>query len=279
MQLTADKPFVFLGCGNMGGALLRGFLDSKQLKPQDIVVIAPSKQTRAKMEKLHIRTFDSIAAAQKEIIACVYMLAVKPQILDAITHELPLLCDGQTLVVSIAGGKNLNWLEKNFKQNTPLVWAMPNTPVQLGKGVIPYCCNEYVTDSQKTFIQNLFDGSSFSYLVDDATQIDALTALSGCGPAWVFLLTEMMSKAAQQHGVDPKFADQLARQTVIGAAALLEQSSDFSAAQLRRNVTSPNGITHEAVEYLQGENGWEKPIMEAFTASVNRSIELAKIKE
>lgn len=279
MQLASNRPFVFLGCGNMGGALLHGFLNSGKLKPQDIVVIAPSAQTRAKMHALSIRTFDSIASAQKEIIAGVYLLAVKPQILDQITSELPLLCDSQTFIVSIAGGKNLNWLEKTFGTHSSLIWAMPNTPVQVGKGVIPYCCNDYVTDEQKLFIQQLFDSSSFSYLIDDAKHMDALTALSGCGPAWLFLLTEMMSKAAQQHGIDSKFADLLARQTMIGAAALLEQSSDVSAEQLRQNVTSPKGITFEAMQYLQGEKGWVEPIMKAFSASVDRSIELAKEKE
>lgn len=279
MQLTSDRPFVFLGCGNMGEALLQGFLDSGQLRPQDVVVIAPTAQTRAKMEKHNIRSFDSIKSAQNTITAAVYLLAVKPQILDEITKELPLLCDPQTLIVSIAGGKNLCWLQKAFDQHQPTIWAMPNTPVQVRKGVIPYCCNEYVTDGQKTFIKNLFDSSSLSYLIDDVQQMDVLTALSGCGPAWVFLLAEMMSKAAQKHGIAPEFSDQLARQTIIGAAALLEHSEGISAEQLRRNVTSPGGITHEAMEYLQGENGWVRPIMEAFAASVRRSIALAEEKE
>ncbi|MFV0321490.1 MAG: pyrroline-5-carboxylate reductase [Alphaproteobacteria bacterium] len=270
--ISKERPLLLLGCGKMGYAMLTGWLESG-IKADDIHVIDPNADAQQYLKPLNVHIHNHI----NDILLkpSILLLAVKPQTLDNIKNELISLVAPDSLVVSIAAGKNLLWLQSAFGDNQPIIRTMPNTPAQIKQAITALCANGNVNESQMLTAKTLLCSIGDVVIVDDESQMDAITALSGSGPAWVFLLTEAMEEAGIKQGLSPELAAKLARKTVEGAAALMANDPNISPAILRQNVTSPGGTTAAAMEILMGKGGWQNIIDTAMAASVKRSRELS----
>ena len=179
------------------------------------------------------------------------------------------------LILSIAAGQSLAALESFFAAGQPVVRSMPNTPAAIGKGVSAAITNRHVSDKQKAMASRLLEASGTVSWIADESLMDAITALSGSGPAYVFYLIEALAKAGETIGLDPQLSMSLARQTVIGSAALAEDSCDIPAEILRKNVTSPGGTTEAALKILM-DGEFQALLNEALKAAKDRGIELGK---
>ncbi|MFP5076685.1 pyrroline-5-carboxylate reductase [Rhizobium sp. YIM 134829] len=268
---TGSTPLVLIGAGNMGGAMLAGWLKSG-LPGADILVIDPGPR-EALATLIAEKGAAHLTAAPEGVTAGVLFLAVKPQLIDSVLPPLKRLVGPGTVVVSVAAGKTLATLEHHLGP-AAMVRAMPNTPAMIGRGVTGAFANARVTPEQKSSVHALLQVSGPVEWVESEAEIDAVTALSGSGPAYVFYLVECMAEAGRKAGLQADLAMRLARETVAGAGELLHQSPD-DAATLRRNVTSPGGTTAAALEVLMAEAGMQPLFDRAIAAAKTRASELA----
>jgi pyrroline-5-carboxylate reductase len=264
---------VLAGAGKMGGALLSGWL-ARGLDPSKVVVQDPSPPPEVKA-LLEANGIASRAALDDGISGppAVLLLAVKPQAMDAVFPPLGKLAGPRTLVLSIAAGRKIEGFERHLAQGVAVVRAMPNTPAAIGRGMTVCVANAHVTAEQRALCDELLGAVGEVAWVDDEEQIDAVTAVSGSGPAYVFLLAECLAEAGVEVGLSQSLAKQLARATVSGAGELLRQS-DLETAVLRQNVTSPGGTTAAALGVLMGEGGLSELMKKAVAAAAKRSREL-----
>jgi pyrroline-5-carboxylate reductase len=274
MTLHLDGSLLLAGAGNMGCALLSGWLEGG-LDPARVIVQEPAPQARVKRE------LDARGISVKARIStlpeppAVLLLAVKPQVMDAVLPQLAKLAGGNTLVISIAAGRRMQGLEAHLPQATALVRVMPNTPASVGRGISVAVANRHVSATQRETCDELLRAVGEVAWVDDEGLMDAVTAVSGSGPAYVFHLAECLAEAGVAAGLEPQLAAQLARWTVAGAGELLHRS-DLDAATLRQNVTSPGGTTAAALEVLMAEGGLRDLMRKAVAAATQRSRELAR---
>lgn len=261
----------FIGAGNMASSLIGGLrakgLDAAQIRASD-----PGADTRANVAAEHgIEVFADNAQAVAN--ADVIVIAVKPQAMKAVCQDLRPHLKPHQLLVSIAAGITctslLNWLGEQ-----PLVRCMPNTPALLGKGVSGLYATAAVTREQRQQADELLSAVGLVVWVDQEAQIDAVTAVSGSGPAYFFLLIEAMTDAGVTLGLTREVAEQLAQQTALGAAHMAV-GSDVDAAELRRRVTSPAGTTEAAIKSFQA-SGFAAMVEKALSAAAHRSAEMAE---
>jgi len=202
------------------------------------------------------------------------IVAIKPQGLDEFCESVKLRLPPALPVLSIAAGRTIGSFQKYFGASHPVIRSMPNTPAAIGKGISVAVAAESVTGGQKRIAENLLAALGHVEWAEDESLMDAVTALSGSGPAYLFYMIEAMAKAGEQAGLEKDFAMRLARRTVIGAAALAEDMAEDPAALLRENVTSPNGTTEAALGVLM--DGRLQAVMnETLAAAVRRSKELS----
>lgn len=275
MMLSLDGQLLLAGAGKMGGAMLSGWL-RRGLDPAQVVVLDPAPPVEmAQFIKEH-RIASPLSAADALTAApAVIVVAVKPQAMDAVFPDLAKLAGPGTLVLSIAAGKTLSSFEKHLGAGAAVVRAMPNTPAAIGRGITVCVANGHVSPQQRALATSLVEAVGEVGWVDDEALIDAVTAVSGSGPAYVFLLAEALAAAGVAQGLDPALSVRLARATVSGAGELLRQSSE-SASQLRQNVTSPGGTTAAALSVLMREgDGVPDLMVEAIAAATKRGRELA----
>ena len=275
MPLQIDGTLLLVGAGNMGHALLAGWLQGG-LEPGRIMVQDPAPQPhiRQELEARGIKLHAEVAAVSEP--PAVLLLAVKPQVMDEVLAQLAKLVGSETVVVSIAAGRQIAGLAAHLPEGTAVVRAMPNTPASVGRGITVAVGNAHVTAGQRDACDRLLRAVGEVAWVDDEGLIDAVTAVSGSGPAYVFYLAECLAEAGVAAGLAPALARQLARATVAGAGELLHRSL-LDAATLRRNVTSPGGTTAAALEVLTAENeGLPELVRNAVAAAARRSRELAK---
>jgi pyrroline-5-carboxylate reductase len=272
MTLTLDGPLVLAGAGNMGGALLAGWLaqglDPKRVQVQDP---APPPAMQALIDQHGIVSMPSLTLAEPP---AVLLLAVKPQVMDAVFPLLAKQTGPQTLVLSVAAGRTIASFEKHLPKGTAVVRTIPNTPASVGRGITAAVANAHVTPAQKALCDALLSAVGAVVWVNEETQIDAVTAVSGSGPAYVFYLAECLAEAGMKAGLPKDIAQQLARWTVAGAGELLFRS-DLPPSTLRQNVTSPNGTTHAALQVLMSDKGLAPLMTEAIAKATARSRELA----
>jgi pyrroline-5-carboxylate reductase len=265
-----SKIILLAGAGKMGGALLQGWM-ALGLSPAKVVVFEPqpSPDIAALTERgLRLNPpHDSVG----EIAAAVF--AVKPQIAPEVLASLAPFVAGTTVVLSIMAGRTLRFLAHNLPR-AALVRAMPNTPAAIGRGITVAVANPRVSPEQRALVDALLSAVGAVEWVTDEALMDAVTALSGSGPAYVFLLAEAMARAGAAAGLTPRLAATLARATVSGAGELLNRSP-LDAASLRQNVTSPGGTTAAALEVLMAEDGLERLMTAAIAAATKRSRDLA----
>lgn len=274
MSLTLSGPLLVAGAGKMGGALLEGLL-AEGLSAQQIVVQDPSPpaDVAAFLAANGIRCEAVITALEQ--CPSLILAAVKPQLMDQVFPPLGKLAGPKTVVVSIAAGKTIASFEQYLAPGTAVIRAMPNTPAQVGRGVTACVANAATTAEQKALAENLLSAVGSVVWLQSEDDMDAVTAVSGSGPAYVFLVAECLAEAGRRAGLSADLSDALARATVAGAGELLHRS-DQSAATLRQNVTSPGGTTAAALAVLMAQPGLQDLMTEAVAAAVRRSRELAK---
>ncbi|MGF6176729.1 pyrroline-5-carboxylate reductase [Ensifer sp. 4252] len=271
MAAVASGPIVLIGAGNMGGAMLSGWLKSG-VKGADILVIDPGPPPA--MAKLIADNGVSHAtSAPGGVEAAVIFIAVKPQVMEAVLPPLKSLVGQSTVIVSVAAGKTLAFIERHLGA-AATVRAMPNTPAMIGRGVTGAFANARVSDAQRGQVHDLLKVSGPVEWVETEADIDAVTAVSGSGPAYVFYLVECMAEAGRKAGLKADLAMRLARETVAGAGELLHQSPD-DASRLRQNVTSPGGTTAAALAVLMADDGMQPLFDKAIAAARQRAEELA----
>ncbi len=271
MSMAASGPIVLIGAGNMGGAMLAGWLKSG-IPGSSVVVIdpGPSPAMAAMISENGAR---HETAAPEGLKAGVLFIAVKPQLVDQVLPPLKGLVGPETVVVSVAAGKTLANLESHLGE-AAMVRAMPNTPAMVGRGITGAFANGRTSATQRDFVHALLKVSGPVEWVASEGDIDAVTAVSGSGPAYVFYLVECMAEAGRKAGLPADLAMRLARETVSGAGELLHQSPD-DASRLRQNVTSPGGTTAAALAVLMAEDGMQPLFDKAIAAARTRAEELA----
>ena len=273
-MIRLDGPLVLAGAGNMGGAMLAGWL-ARGLDPAKIVVQDPgpppaTAELLAKHAVRSVQTIDKLPAPPS-----VLLMAVKPQVMDEVFPPLARLAGPETVVLSIAAGRTIASFEKHLPSGSAVVRSIPNTPAAVGRGITVATANAHVTQRHKDTVTELLSAIGEVAWVDNEALIDPVTAVSGSGPAYVFYLAECLAAAGIAAGLAPDLAAQLARATVAGAGELLHQSP-LDAATLRQNVTSPNGTTFAALQVLMADDGLKPLMTEAVAAATKRSRELAQ---
>jgi pyrroline-5-carboxylate reductase len=261
---------LLVGAGRMGGALLRGWLDLG-LEGHRISVLEP--QPSAQLRDLCDRS--GVRFGLPDVPPEVLVLAIKPQMLDAAAPALVAFAADSTLVVSILAGKRIADIAARLPQARAIVRAMPNLPAAIGQGIAGAVANDAVTAAERASADRLLTAVGRVEWLADESQVDAVTAVSGSGPAYVFYLTECLAAAGRAAGLPNDVAERLARATVEGAGALLASEPETSPAQLRVNVTSPGGTTAAALDVLMGEEGLEDLMERAVLAAARRAHELS----
>jgi len=273
-------PIILVGAGRMGGALLEGWLQ-RGIGVSRIFILEPSPS--AEMSALLQRSGLGISRPDElPKSPAVIVLAVKPQVMDEVAAAIAPIATPRTVVLSVAAGRTAASLAKHFGENAPIVRVMPNTPSSIGRGISALYATPAVKLEQARACEELMAAVGDTVWLDDERMIDAVTAVSGSGPAYVFLLTEYLARAGENAGLPADLAAKLARATVAGAGDLMRHSDQLSAAELRRNVTSPGGTTEAALNVLMGADdgsGQGAPLAdlmrEAVAAAAKRSRELA----
>ncbi len=252
----------------MGGAMLQSWLDNNILS--NVLVIDPTPIAENFAADTRVKYATKIS---QNIDADVLILAVKPQILKESTEHLKDKLSKNTVILSIAAGKTIAAIAQIFGAQHPIVRAMPNTPAAIGKGASVAVANSLVSEAQKRGVASLLKALGTLEWIEDEPLMNAVTALSGSGPAYIFHLIEILAQSGQSVGLDKDLAMTLARQTVIGSAALAEHDKDTPASTLRENVTSPKGTTEAALKVLMDGRAQEI-FNEALNAAKKRGEEL-----
>jgi pyrroline-5-carboxylate reductase len=259
---------VLAGAGKMGGALLAGWL-ARGLDPHRLLVIEPSPSPEiGALSAQGVRLNPEDAATTDTLV-----IAVKPQMFREAGRALKSLVNPTTLVVSIMAGTTIASLQATC--GGAVVRAMPNTPAAIGRGITVAVAADNVSAAQRATADALLAATGAVEWIDDEALMDAVTAVSGSGPAYVFLLAEELARAGVAAGLPEALAVRLARETVAGSGELLHRS-DLPAATLRQNVTSPGGTTAAALDVLMGHEGLQRLMIRAVAAATARSKELAK---
>ena len=263
---------VLVGAGKMGGAMAQGWLDAG-LPTTSLAILEPEPSSEiaslAADRGLALNT--PISVSPPEML----VLAIKPQSLDPVAPQIAALAGDRTLVLSIIAGKTIANLLARLPKARAVVRAMPNTPAAIGRGVTAAFANADVDAEQRRWCERLLGAVGSFFWVDDEGAIDAVTAISGSGPAYVFALTEALAGAAEKLGLPPEMSMSLARGTVEGAAELMRREGATAPAVLRRNVTSPGGTTAAALAVLQGPEGLNELMAKATAAARARAAEMA----
>ena len=268
---SPKSPLVLVGAGKMGAAMLKGWLDGGLDRTAVVVVDpAPPPDSAAFLARARIH---ARRAPPQGVTAKVIVVAVKPQIIADVLPGLKPLVGRGTVTLSIAAGTTLANLAMGIGAGA-IVRSIPNTPAQVGRGITAAIASDRVSKAAKALVTRLLEAVGEVVWVDDEDLIDAVTAVSGSGPAYVFWLVECLAEAAVAAGLDAASAQRLARATVTGAGELLYRS-DLPAAQLRKNVTSPKGTTEAALKVLMAGNGLAPLMKKAVAAAKKRSRELS----
>ncbi len=270
MTPSADRPVVLVGAGKMGGAMLDGWL-ARGLPPAALLAVDPAceAESRARWEAAGVTVADAVP---ESLSAGVLLMAVKPQVMAEVMPAVRGARAADTVVVSVAAGITVATLEAGLGAG-PVIRTIPNTPSQIGKGVTVAVANGAAGGAARAAATELLSAIGTVHFVEDEGLIDAATAVSGSGPAYVFHMAEALAAAGAAAGLPETLATAIARETIAGAAALMEETG-LPAGTLRRNVTSPNGTTQAALDVLMADPGLTDLMTRAVAAATRRSREL-----
>jgi len=264
---------LLVGCGKMGQALLEGWLGQGKAKDM-VVVVEPFAATANIVRAKGVGVFATAAAVPATFSPEIVLLAVKPQSMAEAMPQIARYATHGATYLSIAAGKTIAGFEAAFGNRAAVVRAMPNTPAAVGRGITVLCANAHVGAAARSACESLMTAVGETAWIEDEALMDPVTAVSGSGPAYVFLLIEHLAAAGVAAGLPEDLALRLARATVSGAGELAYRASE-SAEQLRKNVTSPGGTTAAALEVLMAPDGLAPLMTRAIAAASRRSRELA----
>jgi len=267
-----DQNLLLVGCGKMGGALLSGWLD-RDLAAEDVLVVEPFGGD-ALQNQFGVSVVEKLEGVPQSYSPDIVVFAVKPQAMDEIVPLYARFVDKGPMFLSIAAGKPSSYFLNCLGENAAIVRSMPNTPAAVGRGITVAYGSDAVSKEQKSVATTLLEAVGEVGWVENEALIDGVTAVSGSGPAYVFLLIECLAQAGIEVGLDPDLAARLALATVAGSGELARQSTE-SASTLRENVTSPGGTTAAALEILMADDGLQNLMSRAVAAAETRSRELA----
>jgi len=271
--MKLQGALLLVGCGKMGGALLDGWLRDG-LAAGQVTVVEPWKAAAEGIAKQGVTVLPTLDAVAADLTPEVVVLAVKPQAMDTVMPDCARFVAPETVFLSIAAGKTIAYFQDALGGQAAVVRAMPNTPAAVGRGITVLTASAQVTGRQRQLSSDLLSAVGETAWVEDEGLIDPVTAVSGGGPAYVFLLIECLARAGVDAGLPEDLAMQLARVTVSGAGELVRQSSE-PASTLRENVTSPAGTTLEALKVLMADDGLQPLMTRAIAEATRRSRELA----
>lgn len=254
-----SKKLGFIGCGNMGKAMIHGVLASGKAQASDILASAKTESSREKnAAELEIRlTADNKSVAE---FADILFLAVKPQYYEEVIAEIKDTVSVDEIIVSIAPGKSLSWFDEMFGKSLKVIRTMPNTPAMVGEGMMGVCANERVSQAELDTVLDLCSGFSKAEMIDEKL-MDVVTAVSGSSPAYVFMFIEAMADAAVAGGMPRSQAYTFAAQAVLGSAKMVLETGKHPG-ELKDMVCSPAGTTIQAVRVLE-EKGMRSSVFEA----------------
>lgn len=256
----------FIGCGSMASGMIRGILSSGKASANDIAATARTDQTRKRItEELGI---DCVSNNEAAAMADLLVLAVKPQVYEDVIAQIREDVKSSAIIISIAPGKSLEWLEEKFGRPLKFVRAMPNTPAMVGEGMSALTANHLVSEDDLTIVKDLFESFGRAQSVPEHL-MDVVTAVSGSSPAYAFLFIEAMADGAVAGGMPREQAYRFAAQSVLGAARMVLETG-LHPAQLKDMVCSPGGTTIEAVRVLE-EKGLRSAVIEAELACLHKS--------
>ena len=261
---------LLVGCGKMGGALLSGWLRAGTVGKVDVIEPSAAQVPEGPAVSRHDRIEDLAIGVSPDVV----VFAVKPQIADSVVPLYSRFAGPDTLFLSVAAGRTIGYFQGGLGPDAAIIRVMPNTPAAIGQGVSVLVASDSVSQPQRDLAGRMMEAAGAVEWIEDEALIDAVTALSGSGPAYIFLLIETMAEAGKSVGLPADLAMRLARQTVFGSAALAAQS-DEPAATLRQNVTSPGGTTQAALEVLMAADGMQPLFDRALAAAAERGRELA----
>ncbi|AFX98248.1 pyrroline-5-carboxylate reductase [Candidatus Endolissoclinum faulkneri L2] len=261
------NPLLLIGCGKIGKALVIGWLENG-LEADSIHIVDPNIQnTKAISQQYGVKIYDQVEAMPQHLVPIIVVIAVKPQMMNKAIVSVSRFSHFGTCFLSIAASSTISYFENKLGNTVPIVRAMPNIASAVGHGITAYFANCNVVGDQKIHIHQLLETIGEAIEVDNEEQINAVTALSGGGPAYVFLLIETLAKAGIKSGLPEKVAMKLARTTVIGSCELLTRYPSQEVSQLRLNVTSQGGTTAEALKVLMDDHTGIQPIFNAALAA------------
>ena len=272
MMTAASGPVVLVGGGRMGGALAAGWLRGS-LEAAQLTIVEPDGTVAERLAPLGATCVAAPDALPGTLSPAAIVLAVKPQVMGEVVPQYAGVGGPGCVHLSIAAGWPVRLLERDLGA-VPIVRSMPNTPAAIGEGMTVAWANQATDPDQRALCEGLLQAVGAVAWIEDESLMDAVTAVSGSGPAYAFLLAECLAEAAVDAGLPAELAQLLAERTVSGAGSLLAQS-DNDAAQLRRNVTSPGGTTEAALSVLMGTDGLAPLMTRAVRAATERSRALA----
>lgn len=265
---------ILVGAGNMGYAMLEGWLESSLLGAHEAHVVEPNGELRDRAAKLGAIAVGTVEELPEGLDPLLIVFAVKPQVIRDVVKGYRHFAGGRTTFLSVAAGTRMAAFEEILGA-VPIVRCMPNTPASIGKGMLVTVKNARVTPEAMAFVDDLLKASGAVAAVDSEDMMDAVTAVSGSGPAYIFHFIECLTDAGRAVGLPEDTARLLAMQTVYGAGALAASSKD-TPTRLREQVTSPNGTTAAALSVLMGGDKLKALVTEAVEAAQKRSVELGK---
>lgn len=266
---------VLVGCGNMGRAMLSGWLTAGRLAQEDVAVVEPFAENAERARKLGVRVLAEPESLGDEVRPELIVLAMKPQSVGEVVPSYRRFAETGSAFVSVAAGTSIASFEALLGSDTPILRCMPNTPASIGRGMMVLVSNANVDAPTERFVTDLLSASGEVARIGDEKLMDAVTAVSGSGPAYLFHFVECLTRAGEKAGLPGDVAALLARQTAFGAASLIVETGE-EPGELRRQVTSPNGTTQAALDVLMGGDRLQKILDEAVEAARARSVELGK---
>ena len=272
------KEVLLIGCGKMGSALLRGWLEGLDKKTHFTVVDPELGEGRGDSlsESPRITYLKNLSESDKALSPDIIVLAIKPQMMEEALAPVVAVSRGDSLWLSIAAGISIDWLKERIASDALIIRSMPNTPSAIGAGITAMVASPNVSAEGKAFATKMLEAVGRVVQIESESDMDAVTAISGSGPAYIFLMREALEAAAIKAGLSGDIAAALAGETISGAARLMSESTE-TPTQLRVNVMSKGGTTEAAMKVLMAEEGGLMALMEeAVFAAKNRSEELSK---
>ncbi|WP_096155438.1 MULTISPECIES: pyrroline-5-carboxylate reductase [Bacillus] len=262
-----NQSIGFIGCGKMAQAIIQGLLSSKVVQPSQIIASAKTIATRTHVQK----AFNiQITENNREVaeVADTIILAVKPDLHKEVIEQIKNYIQPNTIIVTIAAGITLNFLETQFQKQVKAIRVMPNTPSLVGEGMSAICVNEQVSENELTLVTQIFESFGKAELIEEKL-MDAIPAVSASSPAYVYMFIEALADGAVKQGIPRKQAYKLAAQAVLGAAKMVLETNQHPG-ELKDNVCTPGGATIEAVEALE-RTGFRASVLSAMEACTKKS--------